>query len=141
MADRVFVDTDVIIDLLIDRQPHSIPASQVFDLAERDEIELCTSILSFNNVHYIVRKVVGEAKTREIIKDILEIIDVLGAKREDLVEALNSEFKDFEDALQHSVAHSDSRVKAIVTRNVKDYKASTLPVFNPQSFINIYHQQ
>lgn len=137
MAAKVFIDTDVIIDFLIDRHPHAIAASKIFDLADRKEIKICTSALSFNNVHYIVRKVFGEDKTRAILKEILSIVDILSVEKKDLINALESDFKDFEDGIQHSVALAGKKVEAIVTRNTKDYKTARIPVFNTETYLKL----
>jgi len=137
MESKVFIDTDVIIDFLIDRQPHAIAASQLFDLADKEKIILCTSVLSFNNVHYIVRKVLGEKKTRHILAELISLTDVLSVGVPHLTQAIESDFKDFEDAIQHSVARTDSKIKAIITRNTKDYKTSKIPVFNTETFIKL----
>jgi len=137
MESKIFVDTDVIIDFLIDRHPYAIPASVIFDLAEKKELEATTSSLCLSNVHYITRKIVGEAKAREIIQDLIEIIDVMPVDKKDIIHAINSNFKDFEDAIQHSVATSDKSIRAIVTRNTKDYKKSIIPVFNSDTYVQM----
>ena len=137
MASKIFVDTDVIIDLLADRQPHAAAASNIFDLADKKKLKICTSSLCFINVHYIIRKELGDLKTREIIGELLEIVEVLSVSGKDISNAVSSEFKDFEDAIQHSVALSGKRVNAIVTRNLNDFKKSKIAVFNSDTFIKM----
>jgi len=137
MASKIFIDTDVIIDLLIDRQPHAIAASILFDLADKNKLKVCTSSLCFNNVHYILRKKLGDRKTRNIIGELLEIVEVLSVSGNDISNAVISEFKDFEDAIQHSVAISEKGINAIVTRNTKDYKKSKIPVFNSDTYVKM----
>lgn len=137
MASRIFVDTDVIIDLLIDRQPHADAASIIFDLADKKRIKLFASSICLNNVHYIVRKELGDKKTREIIGELLELVEILSVSGKDIKNAINSEFKDFEDAIQHSVALEGKDISAIVTRNTKDYKKSQIPVFNTETYVKM----
>ncbi len=137
MESKIFIDTDVIIDLLIDRQPHAAAASILFDLAEKKKLKVYTSSLCFNNVHYILRKELGDKKTREIIGELLEIVEVLSVTRNDIINAVVSEFKDFEDAIQHSVAISENGIKTIITRNTKDYKKSKVAVFNSDTFVQM----
>ena len=137
MASKIFLDTDVIIDFLIDRQPHAISASRIFDLADRRKLTICTSVVSINNIHYIVRKVLGEKKSREVIDELLEILEVLSVSNEDVKNAIKSKFKDFEDAVQYSVALKEKSIHAIITRNVKDYKSSDISVFNSDDFIKM----
>jgi len=104
MGFKIFVDTDVIIDFLIDRQPHAISSSQIFELQENKIVELFTSSLSINNVHYIIKRVTGDKKARKIILDLLQFIEVLDVTKIDITNGLKSDFKDFEDAVQYSVA-------------------------------------
>lgn len=137
MESKIFVDTDVIIDFLIDRHPHVAAASVIFNLADKKKLKLCTSTLCINNVHYIIRKVIGNKKARTILSELLEIVDVLSVSKADIINAIKSDFKDFEDAIQHSVAMSGKRIKTIITRNTKDYKKSKLSVFNPDTFIKM----
>lgn len=137
MESKIFVDTDVIIDLLVDRQPHAAAASIIFDLADKKKLKVCTSSLCFNNVHYIIRKELGDKKTREIIGELLKVVEVLSVSGKDISNAVTSEFKDFEDAIQHSVAISGKAVNTIVTRNTKDYKKSKIAVFNSDTFVKM----
>ncbi len=141
MGIRIFVDTDVILDFLTDRQPHAVSSSKIFDLSEDGILEICTSSLSLNNVHYIIKKVTGDAKAKEIIGEMIEFIEVLGVTKVDILDALKSNFKDFEDAIQHSVAAKESNIKSIITRNIKDYKKSILPVFSPDAFIRMIQNE
>lgn len=135
MGPNVFVDTDVIIDFLIDRQPHSGDSSQIFELAENQAIEIFTSALCLNNVHYIIRKVIGEKKAREVLTELLEMIEVQDVSKNDIIRALKSDLKDFEDAIQHSVAINVQSIKAIITRNTKDFRTSEIAVFSPDAFV------
>jgi len=141
MALKVFVDTDVIIDFLIDRQPHATASSEVFELAEKRAIEIYTSTLCLNNVHYVIRKVVGEDRAREVITELLELIEVLDVSKNDILNALKSDFKYFEDAVQHSVAFNSKEIKSIITRNTKDFRASKLSVFPPDLFVQMIQKE
>jgi predicted nucleic acid-binding protein len=141
MVRKVFIDTDVIIDLLIDRQPHASAATMIFDLAEKNRIKLFASTLCINNVHYICRKVLGDQKTREVIAELASFIEILSVSKKDILNAVNSDFKDFEDAIQYSVALTQKGIKTIVTRNTKDYKHSTLAVFNSETFIKMIQNE
>jgi len=142
MGFKIFVDTDVIIDFLIDRHPHAISSSQIFELQEKKIVELFTSSLSINNVHYIINRVTGDKKARKIILDLFQFIAVLDVTKVDITNGLKSDFKDFEDAVQNSVALNEKNIKSIVTRNTKDFKKSQISVFSPDTFIKmIKHEQ
>ena len=135
MKPKAFVDTDVIIDFLVNREPYLQNATLLFDLADKRKIKLYTSSICLNNVHYICRKVLGEKKSRLVITELLEIIDVVSVSGKEIEESLKSDFKDFEDGLQHATAISNNEIKSIITRNIKDFKSSTLPVLTPDNFL------
>jgi predicted nucleic acid-binding protein len=137
MALKVFVDSDVIIDFLIDRQPHAVSSSQLFNLGDSGLIELHTSALSINIVHYIIRRVLGTNKSKEIILELLELLEVLDVTKTDITSSLKSDISDFEDAIQHSVAIKVDEINSIVTRNIKDYKRSKISVFSPDAFLKL----
>ena len=141
MAIKVFVDSDVIIDFLIDREPHSISSSQLFNLGDSGLIELYTSTLSINNVHYIIRRVVGTNRSKNIISELLELLEVLEVTKSDLTSALKSDINDFEDAIQHSVAIRVDEINSIITRNIKDYKRSKISVFSPDAFLKLVNNE
>lgn len=141
MGFKIFVDSDVIIDFLIDRQPHVVSSSKIFDLCDKSLISIFTSSLCINNVHYVVKKIIGDRKAREVISELLDLIDVLDVSVDDLQSALKSDFKDFEDAIQHSVALKEKGLKSIVTRNTKDYKNSKIAIFTPDTFIKMIENE
>ena len=132
---NIFVDTDVIIDLLIDRKPFSNHSKVLFDLAEKNKLQIWISSLSISNIYYVIRKFVGEAKSRSVIKDLIDIVEVQGVNKKEVLDAFSSNFKDFEDGIQHSTAESITGITAILTRNTRDYKSSNLPVFSPEIFL------
>jgi predicted nucleic acid-binding protein len=133
--DKVFIDTDVIIDFLIDRQPHANHSSKIFDLADRGKVEIYISALSVNNVHYVTRKILGSKKAKTVISELLKFVKTQGVGENDILEALTDDIKDFEDAIQHSSATRIEGIKAIITRNTKDYKNSRLAVFTPETYL------
>ncbi|AWW31211.1 PIN domain-containing protein [Echinicola strongylocentroti] len=136
MATKLFLDTDVIIDFLIDRRPHSIYSANIFDLAEEGKLILYISSLSISNIHYIIRKVLGQQKSREVIHEIMSMVEVLEVSKYHIQKALKSSIKDFEDAIQHEVAYEESAIKAILTRNIRDYKNASLSIFSPEMWCN-----
>jgi predicted nucleic acid-binding protein len=138
MANKYFVDTDVLLDLIADRAPFSDAASQLFDLCDQGKLHLCTSTLCLNNLHYIIRKMIGEKAARHAIAELMAMLEVLPVAKNNLSESVESPFSDFEDAVQHAVAKGDAEVKTIITRNTKDFKKGELAVFAPADFLNLY---
>jgi len=135
MASKVFVDSDVIIDFFTDREPFANPASKIFELNELDVIQIYISAVSLNNIYYIVRKYIGHKDTIKIIEEIVEITEIIGTSKKEIVQALKNDFKDFEDSVQYSSALNIKGVEAIITRNTKDYTKAKLPVFTSESYL------
>jgi len=134
---KVLVDTDVVIDFITKRDPFAVEAAQLFNLADKNQVELYVSSLCLNNIYYLLRKVAGHKKTISIIKQLLEIADVLAVDKQVVLKALHSKFSDFEDALQNFAAVENGDIGIIVTRNLKDYKQSKLMVMTAGSFNEI----
>ena len=134
---KIYVDTDVVIDFLIDRKPFSEAASQLFTYGEKQEIEIYISSLSFSNIYYVIRRFVGHEKSIELLNSLEKIVKVLPVDRQIIVQSLNSDFKDFEDGIQNYCAKQIEEIQIIITRNVKDYKKSDLAIHTPESYLKI----
>lgn len=126
-----YVDTNVIIDMLADREGFAEAASALFDAAGRGEIKVYISSLSYSNVYYIVRRYLGHEKTIECLKEFSEYVSILPVTGKVVRQALSSGFNDFEDAIQYFSALQDKNIEAIITRNVKDFKLSKISVLEP----------
>lgn len=135
MISKVFVDSDVVIDLFTDRAPHAGPASELFDLNEQGKIQLYLSTVSINNIYYIVRKYLGHEKTIEVVKELIRITQIVGTTKNEIIQALRNNFKDFEDSIQYATALTIEGIEVIITRNVKDYKNASIAVMTPLSYL------
>jgi predicted nucleic acid-binding protein len=131
---KLLIDTDVILDFFFDRKPYSDHASQLLSLCESEKIMGYITPVIYSNVYYILRQTAPHAKVIEKLYQLLMILDVLTMDREVVLEALNSGFKDFEDALQNASAIRVKHISAILTRNVKDYKKSELGIMTPEVY-------
>jgi len=127
---RVLFDTNVVLDLLLDREPFSLDAARCFSRVEAGEIEgwLCGSTVT--TLHYLIRKSAGARKARESISLLLSLFEIAPVNKTALEGALKLPFKDFEDAVLHETAHLVN-ADVIVTRNTADFKQSTIPVRLP----------
>jgi len=136
MKRKVFVDTDIIYDLLAKRDPFYLPAARLFTLADEGKIQIFISALSLPNIHYLLSKEKSEEEAKQILRKFKVLVHVtpLDAKIIDL--ALNSEFSDFEDAIQYFSA-LQNEVKVLLTRNLKDYTKAQITVLTAQDFINL----
>jgi predicted nucleic acid-binding protein len=136
-GDKIFLDTDVALDHLADRQPFSEYAHRLFALAETGEIALCLSALCFSNLYYILRKQKGRDEAIDLLRKLKQLVRVSAVAEAEIAFALASSFKDFEDATQYFAAKADAGVSAIITRNKLDYARSELPVLSPDEYLAI----
>jgi predicted nucleic acid-binding protein len=134
-VDKVLIDTDVILDFFFNREPFSEDASAILNLCDKEHIKGFVTPVMVSNVYYLLRKTASHEKVVENLKMLLTIIDILPIDKNTIRIALNSEFKDFEDALQNFSAQSSNEVQVIITRNIKDYKSSKLAVMTPDSYL------
>ena len=135
MKQSIFIDTDIVLDFLLNREPFSSYASIIFSLGEEKKIKVYISPLTISNCYYILRKIASHAKVIKNLQKLLLISNITSISRQDVALALNSNFKDLEDALQHYSAISHAKIDVILTRNVKDYKNSELPVMTPETYL------
>jgi len=133
--DYVLIDSDVILDFFFDREPFADYASEIFTLCENNTIKGFTTPVIISNVYYLLSKIAKHEVVIEKLKQLLSIIDIAEINKEIIIEALNSKFKDFEDALQNYAAENSNSVKIILTRNIKDYQKSKLAVFSPEMYL------
>ncbi|MEM6396023.1 MAG: PIN domain-containing protein [Bacteroidota bacterium] len=133
---RVFLDTNIVIDLLAKRDHYS-SAAAIFTLGDKGEIELYVSSLSFANTSYILRKSMGREKALEVLRDLDMLVDISPLTGKIIKLALNDDgFKDFEDGLQY---YSALFVEAdvIITRNLVDFKQAKIPVLNGSQYLEV----
>ena len=134
---KIFIDTDVILDFFFDRKPFSDDATKLFILCEKKVVIGFVTPVILSNVYYLLRKTAKHEKVIEKLKMLINLIEIATINKATILEALNSEFKDFEDALQNYSAQHDKDIQVIVTRNVKDFKESRLSVMTPETYLRI----
>ena len=137
MAFKLFVDFDVVIDFFTDREPHAIAASELFELNEQRLVTIYLSAVSINNIYYIVRRFLGHKKTIEVVETLTEMTEIVGTTKKEIIEALKNNFSDYEDSVQYSSALTIKSLDAIITRNIKDYKNSSIAVMTPLNFLTM----
>ena len=135
---HIFTDTDIILDVITGRMPFSVEASSLFTLIEEEQIKSSTSSLTFSNLYYVLRKYTSHMRVVSRLKELSELLQIMNVDDTIIKRALQSGFKDFEDAIQYQTALSDPDIDVIVTRNIKDYKEAELPVMSPETFIKTY---
>ena len=137
MGYKLFVDSDVVIDYFTDRAPHANSASELFELNEQGHIKLYLSAVSINNIYYIVRRFLGHKKTIKVVELLTEMTEIIGTNKEEILQALQNNFSDFEDSIQYSTALNIRDLDAIITRNIKDYKHSSIAVMTALDFLKM----
>ena len=134
---KILIDTDVILDFFFDRKPFSENSSIILNMCERKQIQGFVTPVIISNSYYLLRRTAQHNKVIDKLKQLLSITDVLNMNKQIVENALNSDFKDFEDALQNFAAVSNGDIDVIVTRNVKDFKKSEIAVLTPESFLKL----
>ena len=132
---KLFIDTNIIVDLIADRQPFSKYAIQLFKKAELKEIELFTSSHSIATTHYLLKKYLEEKELRTVLYGLFEYLQVIAVDGAILKKGLRSSHKDFEDSIQIHCASTIEKIDCIVTRNTKDFKSSEIPAYNPDEIM------
>jgi predicted nucleic acid-binding protein len=128
---KVFLDTNIIVDLIADRRPFSKYAIEIFNKAEEKKIEIFTSSHSIATTHYLLKKYLDEKPLREVLYNLLDYLTVVPVDIDVLKKGLRSKHKDFEDAIQILCASSIAKIDCIVTRNTKDFKDCEILVMTP----------
>jgi predicted nucleic acid-binding protein len=137
MVYKLFVDSDVVIDFFTDRETHANPASEIFELNEQRNVKLYLSAISINNIYYIVRKFLGHKKTLEVVETLTEMTEIVGTTKKEIIQALKNNFTDYEDSVQYSTALTIKDLDVIITRNIKDYRNSSIAVMTPLNFLKM----
>ncbi len=132
---KLLVDTNILLDLLARRIPFYDEAAGLFLLAERGIIELTVSAISMVNTHYVLKRQLSEQEVRKVLRDLRLLVGVLPVDQKITDLALNSDFKDFEDAIQYHTALEYAQ-EIIITRNLADFKHSSIPVMTAGQFVH-----
>lgn len=135
MSDRLFFDTNVLLDHLLEREPFADDATELWSMAERREVTGCISAVSFNFVYYIVRHHAGERAARRAIKGLRDVFDIVEVDAPIIHQAIDSNFTDFEDAIQHACAVR-AKTTHLVTRDLPGFRRSEVPVAAPDAYLN-----
>jgi predicted nucleic acid-binding protein len=131
----LFIDTDVIIDFLIDRKPFSREAAIIFTLIEQKKLKGFSSSLTFSNLYYVLRKIESHNRVISKLDSLSKMVGILKVEEQTIKNALASGFPDFEDSIQYFSAVDSKKIDVIITRNIKDFKKSEIPVMTPEDFL------
>lgn len=133
---KLFLDTNIVLDLLAKRDPFYSEAAILFSMADKKKIRLSVSALTFATVNYILSRQNSAEEAKMILRKLRLLVDVVSLDEKVLDLSLNdNDFTDFEDALQHYSA-VENGTNIIITRNLKDYQKAQLPVMTAAQFLN-----
>jgi len=134
--DRLLVDTNIVIDLLAKREKFLTEAQELFTLSDKKEVKLYVSSLTFANTHYILSQSLKIDDSRKILRKFKVLVEVLPMDDKIIDLSLDSDFKDFEDAIQYYTA-LENNLELILTRNLKDFKLSRIPVLTAKDYLQL----
>ncbi len=134
MKDKLFIDTNVMLDLLGERDPFYDSIAKVATIADKGKVELIVSALSYSTVFYLLSKFEDNEIVKEKLRKFRAISETSDLTDRIIDKGLSSKFSDFEDALQFLCAlRLDCNI--LITRNVKDFKESSIPVMTPDEYL------
>ena len=136
--DKIFFDTNIMLDFLSVRKPFFYPVSKILTLAEQKKVIVVLSPISFINTNYVLIKKENDLTVLEKLRKFKIICEVCDTDELIIEKSLHSGFKDFEDAIQHSTAFKSKDIEAIITRNSKDYRKSKIAVFTPEIYLTTH---
>ncbi|WP_262151101.1 type II toxin-antitoxin system VapC family toxin [Chryseobacterium foetidum] len=132
---KIFLDTNIVVDFLGERAEFYLPAAKIMTLGDQKKIKIYTSSNTVSTAYYLISKYENSKTAMEKIRK-FKLLCSIAIMDDDVVEkAMNSDFKDFEDAMQYFSAVA-TECDFIITRNEKDFKNALIPVMNAESFLH-----
>ena len=135
---KLLIDTDIILDVLVKRDPFFAASANLWAQIEKGNIRAYLASHTITTLFYLIRKAKGRKLARDSIRDILSVFEISPVDKKGLLFALELNFSDFEDAVQFAAA-KQMNVDFIITRNIKHYSKSAIPVLTPDLFLATLH--
>jgi predicted nucleic acid-binding protein len=136
MTEKIFVDSDIILDVLAVRDKFVDAAAELFELGHLKKVELFTTAVVLANVFYMLRKIAGIEKAKNNLQKLRLIIHVLPIDEKAVDLSLDSQFNDFEDGLQYFTA-KENNISKLITRNTRHYKADDIIVETAEEYVRV----
>ena len=131
---RVIIDTNVVLDVLLEREPFVKPAVEIFCLVEESRINAFLCATTITTIDYLLARSLPASKARDALHQLISLFEIATVNRPVIERALRSKIRDFEDAVLDEAGQM-AGVDSVVTRNTKDFAGSTLNVFDPNEFL------
>jgi predicted nucleic acid-binding protein len=135
--EKVFVDSDIILDLLAKREPFYQCAAELFLLVEKQRIKAYVSPIIITNLHYVLSKLKNKKQAIQSLQKLKLLVKILPVDEKIVELALASDFNDFEDAIQYYTA-KENGIDYLLTRNIKDYKRADITVMTAEEYLEIF---
>ena len=135
--DKLLVDTNIVLDLLAKRDLFLVEAQELFTFSDKRMVELFVSSLTFANTYYILSQNLKIQDARKILRKFKVLVKVISMDDKIIDLSLESDFKDFEDAIQYFSA-IENGIDMIITRNLKDFKTSKIPVLTAKDYVESF---
>ena len=133
---KAYIDCNILIDWLLDREPFSFYATKIIELAENKEIEAYVSALTLANTYYVISKELNRKLADEFLKDSLKIFQFTDITKKTIKESIEKKHKDFEDDLHYQTA-VENKLDYLITRNKKDFKKTNIMVVDSEEFLRV----
>ncbi len=133
--EKLFVDTNIVLDLLQKREEFYGEAQELFTLADKKKVKLYISSLTIANTHYLLSRHYNSNDARKILAKFKVLVEILSLDHKIIDLALASDLKDFEDAIQYYTA-LENNMDLIITRNKRDFKKQSIPILTAKEYIN-----
>lgn len=134
---KILVDTNVVLDLLLDRSPFADSAARIFSLVEKSQVEAALCATTVTTLDYLLTRSLTRADAKKALRGLLELFEIAPVNRSVVEEALQSRMVDFEDAVLSSAARLVGAT-AIITRNTKDFRNSPVKALDPSEFLSVF---
>ena len=131
---RVYVDCNILIDWLLEREPYSLYAAKLIELTETGEIESFVSAVTLANTYFIIRRTLNQKVADEFLKDSVSLFSFADITSNTITKAINNKYRDFEDDL-HYYAAIDQSIEYLITRNKKDFRQEGIELLDAEQFV------
>ena len=132
----MLLDTDILVDVALNREPFSGPASELLDFLSRGGVRVFVAWHTISNLYYILGRSEGDSRARQFIADLCRFVSVAETGTDDILYAASLPMRDFEDAMQVAAARACG-ARQIVTRNARDFELSPIPAINPEEALRL----
>ena len=136
---NVYLDTNVVLDLLLARKPFDADAEQIFRLIAEKQVVAYISALSYGQIGYFLEKHLSKSNARNRLRDVQQLTETVTVDNKIISAAIASDFNDFEDAIQFSCAAQVKNIYALISRNHKDFKNKEILILSPKEFLNDFN--